>query len=130
MAEAPSPPSGGLFASLRRLLETTLAIAHCRLDLFVVELKEERCRVVELVLLMCATILFGVMALTMVTFTVVFLLWENARAFVLVGFSVLYVVGAALGFWILRKRLKEGETPFGDTINELKKDGEWLKSRS
>jgi uncharacterized membrane protein YqjE len=130
MAEVPSPPSGGMFASLRRLLETSLAIAQSRFDLFVVELKEERCRVIEILILVCATIFLASMAVTMVTFTIVFLFWDSARNFVLVGFSVLYIGAAGFGYWLLRKRLKEGELPFADSLRELKKDGEWLKSQS
>ena len=120
-------PASGLFASARRLLDTGLAAAQNRLELFALELKEEKCRFIEILLWASAAILLGVMAVTMVTFTIVFLFWDAARQFVLIGFCVLYLIGATVAFFGLKKRLKDRPLPFADSLSEIKKDREWVR---
>jgi len=129
MAE-PDPNPAGLFASLRRLLDNTLALVQNRLELFALELKEEKCRFIEILVWASAVILLGVMAVMMVTLTVVFLFWESARVFVLAGFCLLYVLGAIAAFVGLRRRLKNQPLPFAESLNEIKKDRECLQPRS
>lgn len=129
MAET-EPPASGLFASARRLLDTGLSAAQNRLELFAVELKEEKCRFIEVLLWASAAILLGVMAVTMVTFTIVFLFWETARQFVLIAFSALYLFGAVAAFLGLKKRLKDRPLPFADSLSEIKKDRECLQRQN
>ena len=129
MAET-EPPASSLFASARRLLDTSLAAVQNRLELFAVELKEEKCRFVEILLWASAAILLGVMAVTMITFTIVFLFWDSARQLVLVGFCAVYLIGAAVAFLGLKKRLKDRPLPFADSLSEIKKDRECLQPRN
>ena len=111
----------GVWASLKRILDTLLATAQNRVELFAVELEEEKCRLVEAILCAAAVAAFGMMALTLVTLTVVILFWENARLAALVGLSVLYLVGTALAWRALQSRLK-ARSAFTGTLDELKKD--------
>ena|SRR6266487_5372503 len=129
MAE-PDPNPAGLFASLRRLLDNSLALVQNRLELFALELKEEKCRFIEILVWTSAAVLLGVMAVTMVTFTVVFLFWESARVYVLVGFCLFYVISAIAAFAGLRRRLKNQPLPFAESLNEIKKDRECLPPRN
>ncbi len=111
----------GVWASLQRILDTLLATAQNRVELFAVELQEEKCRLAEAILCAAAAAALGMMTLTLVTFTVVILFWENGRIPALVGLSMLYLVGTALAWRALRSRLK-ARSAFTGTLEELKKD--------
>ena len=111
----------GIWASLKRILDTLLATAQNRVDLFAVELQEKKCRVVEAMLWAAAATAFGMMTLTLLTFTIVILFWENGRLPALAGLSVLCLAGTALTWRALQSRLR-ARSAFTGTINELKKD--------
>ena len=76
-------PSPGLFSAVRRLLNTALAGVENRIELFLVELREERFRVFDILLLGCAAGVLGFMALLTVTVTLVVIFWDSARVQVL-----------------------------------------------
>ena len=126
MSEA-SETKPGVWASLKRTVDTVLATAQSRVELFSVELQEEKCRLVEALLCAAALAAFGMMTLTLVTFTLVLLFWENSRLAALVGLSVLHLVGTALAWRALQSRLRS-RRGFTDTIEELKKDRSCLNS--
>ena len=111
----------GIWTSLKRILDTLLATAQNRVELFAVEMQEEKCRVVEAMLCAAAVAAFGMMKLTLVTFTIVILFWENGRLPALAGLSVLLLVGTALAWRALQSRL-QARSAFTGTIEELKKD--------
>jgi len=120
MSEA-SETKPGVWASLNRILDTLLAAAQNRVELFAAELQEEKCRVVEAMLCVAAVAAFGMMTLSLVTFAVVVLFWENGRLPALAGLSALYLVGTVLAWRALQSRLK-AESAFAGTVEELKKD--------
>ena len=128
--DEPDDASPGLFASLRRLLATGLTTVEHRVQLISLELQEEKCRLVEIIICVSAVLAFGFMSLTMVTLTVVLLFWEHARDAALIGLSVFYLLVTALAARSLNKRLHSVAPPFSDSISELKKDKAWLDSRN
>jgi uncharacterized membrane protein YqjE len=111
----------GVWASLQRLLDTLLATAQNRVELFAIELQEEKCRLVEAILCAAAVAAFGMMTLSLVTFTVVIVFWESGRLAALAGLSVLDLIGAVMAWRALQTRLK-ARSAFSGTIEELKKD--------
>ena len=117
----------GVWASLKRALDTFLATTQSRIELFAVELQEEKCRLVEAMLCAAAVAAFGMMTLALVTFTIVVLFWENGRLPALTGLSVLYFVGTVFAWRALQSRLK-GPSAFVDTLAELDKDRSCLKA--
>ena len=120
MSEA-SDTKPGVWSSLKRLLDTLLATAQNRIELIAVELQEEKCRLMEALLCGVAVAVFGIMTITLVTFTVVILFWENGRFFALGSLSVLYLVGTVLAWRALQSHLK-ARSAFAGTLEELKKD--------
>ncbi|MHB8520910.1 MAG: phage holin family protein [Limisphaerales bacterium] len=120
MEESPDKIQGVL-ASSERLLKTVLAIAQNRLELLLLELREECCRLFQAALLLAAVVVLGGTTLVVVTFTVVVLFWENHRLAVLAGFSLLYFLATLATYWRLRHRLKHW-TAFAGTRAELEKD--------
>src|SRR5512137_1766215 len=120
---------GGLFASFGRLFRTVVAITHNRLELFLVELAEERWRFFDLLLLAGVVFMLAGMGLMVATVTVVVLCLKANRLDWLVVLMLAYFAGALVGFWRLRKRLK-GWNPFPSTLAEIKKDKACLEEKS
>ena len=116
-----SETNNGLFASVKRLADLTLATAHNRVELFSVELQEEKCRFVQAILLTAGAIALGVSALALITMTLVLLFWENGRMAVLCVLSALFLIGTGLVLRSLRKCLASGPG-FKSSLSELEKD--------
>lgn len=113
--------STSLFGSLKRVGELAVATAHSRIELFSVELREEKYRFIEALLLTAAAIALGVTALTLVTITVVVLFWENGRVPALCVLSALFVIATLVLVRLLKKRLASAPG-FSGTLRELEKD--------
>jgi uncharacterized membrane protein YqjE len=113
----------GFLTSIRRMFDNAVGAFHSRVELIVVELQEERDRVVN-ILVWSGVLLFLVfMAIVAFSFVLVVALWQYA-VWVGIGLGAVYLVGAAVAAGVVRKRLK---TPlFSETINQLRKDREWL----
>ena len=114
-SESASPLAAG-----KRILRTVCDLAQTRVELFLIELKEERIRVVDVLLLLAIGMVCALMTLVLLTFTVVLIFWEH-RVLALGLLTLLYGVLAAGAFWTLRKRLADWNS-FSATLNELKKD--------
>ena len=118
---APEQTRPGVWSSLKRVLDGLLATVENRVELFCVELQEEKCRLIEAFLLAAGVAAFGMMSLTLITFTLVALFWDSARMAVLVTLCVVYL-GVTIVLWrALQARLK-GRAAFAGTLDELKKD--------
>lgn len=126
-------PSRGLFGSLAGMFDTLLATVQNRLELFAVELQEEKCRLIEALVWAAAVIFLAIMAVTMLTLTVAFLagmlFGDAALLWVLAGFTLLYATVACGAYRALKQRLCNRPLPFAETIAELKKDRECLRPR-
>jgi uncharacterized membrane protein YqjE len=127
--DGPSPAPSGIFASLKRLLTTTLAVAHNRLELFFVELREERLQFFEVLLLAGIVLVLLAMTLAVVTVAVVALCLRANRFDLVLGLILLYSLLTGAAFWRLRKRLKNW-APFSATLAELKKDKACLAEKN
>ena len=123
------PPPRGVFASLRRLTDAALALLQNRVELFAVEIQEEKARLVRVLVLAAAMVLLGNMAVILGTATIVVLVGKSAQVPVLIAFSLVYAVAALAAFLALRKQLNSAPTPLKDTVSELKKDRDWLNSQ-
>ncbi|SRR6266568_6761194 len=129
MAENPPPPAG-ILESLRHLVRTGIGVAQNRVELFSVELEEQKARLVKVLVLAGAAVFLANSALLAVSVTIVVLAGEEARVAVLIGLSVVYVSAAVWAFLALRKELRSAPPPFQDTVSELRKDADWLKPRN
>jgi len=106
-----------------------LAIGANRLELLLVELEEERRRVVQTFLLVVALAVLALMTLVVATFAIVFMLGEERRASVLLILVSLYALGALGTYWRLR-RLMNREPAFSASLAEFKKDKAWVEEKS
>jgi uncharacterized membrane protein YqjE len=125
MDETP-PAEGGLLSSVTRVFQTLRDLAENRLELFFVELKEERIRLFDALLLAAIAIVCALMTLVMVTFAVVVIFWDTNRLLVLALVTVVYAVAATVAFVKLRARLQRWQA-FSATLEEFKKDSACFK---
>ena len=110
----------GLLATGKRILRSVGDLVQSRLELFLLELKEERIRLLDALLLVAACGVCALMTLALLTFTLVVIFWEH-RVLVLVGLTLAYGAGAVAAFWILRNRLRHWPS-FAATLDQIKKD--------
>jgi uncharacterized membrane protein YqjE len=113
---------GGIFASLKRCGQTALSAFHNRIELFAVEVREETNWVITAVLWTAALLLLGIMALLVITATIIYLCPAEARGYAFVGFSLVYLAVGVWAFFGLNRHLKARQPPFSATLSELKKD--------
>jgi uncharacterized membrane protein YqjE len=116
---------GGLLGTLRRMLDTGVSTVKNRVELAVLELKEEKSNLISAAVWSAVFIFSTLMAIIAVTCTLFFLFWEQ-RLFVAIGLFGFCFIGAIVGFFILKQRLKTPK-PFGETIAQFKKDRAWLQ---
>jgi uncharacterized membrane protein YqjE len=120
------PPPVGILESFRRLGRTGLTVLQNRLDLFRVELTEQKIRLVRMLMLGGAAFFLGNTALIVISATIVALAGEGARIPVLIGLSLIYAAATLWAFLALRKEIHSSPPPFQETLAELKKDRDWL----
>jgi uncharacterized membrane protein YqjE len=120
MGDAP-PTEGGIFSTVTRLFQTLHDLAQSRLELFLVELKEERLRLFDALFLFAIGIVFAVMTLVLVTLTVIVIFWDTHRMLVLTLLTMAYGVAAMVTIVKLRSRLQHWRA-FSATLEQLKKD--------
>jgi uncharacterized membrane protein YqjE len=113
--------SGGIFASLGRLLKTAFALAQNRLELLLVEWQEERWRLLQVLFLAGVVLTLAWMTLLVVTVTVVVLCLRANRFDLLAALTLLCLAATLISLWRLRARLKNWAS-FSATLAELRKD--------
>ncbi len=128
MSEPPQTEDG-LLAPVMRLLKTFASLLENRIELLLVEVQEERMRLVEALLLAAAGIVAALMTLILITMTVVVIFWETHRVLVLVLFTLVYATAAVVVFRALRSRLNRRQA-FSATLDQIKKDRAWFEKRN
>ena len=120
MNEGQDTGSGALAAGAQ-LLKTLGDLVGSRLELFLVELQEERARTFDTFVLAIVAGICALMALIIGTFTVVVIFWETHRVLVLVLFTCVYAMAAMTALLLLRTRLRRWRA-FAATLDQIKKD--------
>jgi len=123
------PSSAGAGGPVRRIVGALLGTVRNRLELFAVELQEEKQWLLSTLLWAGAAIGFGFLAFALVTVTIIMLCPDGARPWVLVGFCVVYLWLTINAVVMLRRNFKDRPPPLSETIAELKKDIAWIRSK-
>src|SRR5438874_8079524 len=110
----------GLGRLVQRLTTTTVGALHNRFELLIVELEEEKGRLLKAVLIGVGLLFLVLMFLVTFTATIVFLFPDEYRIYALGGFTFLYLVGLVVAGLTLKGLLKH--KPFAETIRQVKKD--------
>ena len=122
--------SGGLFSSVRRVADTCVSSVHNRVELLAVELQEEKIRLVRLLLWTGAALFAAFLAITVITIAVVMVVPDDKRNIAVMGFGVVYALVAVVIAVKLRGEVRNAPPPLADTLSELKKDLQSLRSRN
>jgi uncharacterized membrane protein YqjE len=120
MSDSGSP--GGLFASLRRLLGTTLEIAQVRLQLFGNELEQEKLRIFDGLLLAGIGLMLLSVGTVLLCALVVMLFAEGYRVAALAVLTVAFLAGGVLTMRAGGHRLHSPGGVFQATLAELSRD--------
>lgn len=123
-----TPSGGGLYHSLRRLVDTAVDILQVRLQLLGSEIEQEKVRLVEAMVQAAIGLVMVALSLVLVLGFVVLLFWEGYR---LPAIGVLTLVFAGGGAWLLRNALAKARGPEGGpfalSLSELRRDREGLR---
>lgn len=122
MDETPQA-GGGILSTLTRTLKTLRDSLENRIELFVVEWKEERLRLFGTILLAATGAVCAFMALIVISFTLVVIFWDTHRLLVVVLLAAVYAVASVTAFALVRSRLRNWQ-PFSATLDQIKKDRE------
>ncbi len=130
-AQNPGPSRrGGLFDSLKVLAATLLAIAHTRLELLSTELEEERVRLSSMLVWTLVALFCAGLGVVLATLFVVLVLWDTHRLLALGIPAILFLLGAALAWLVVRGKARAKPRLFAASLTELSKDRKELTSRS
>jgi uncharacterized membrane protein YqjE len=129
MEKVPSAPAG-LLSSFRTLGDGLLASVQDRLELFSVEMEEEKLRFIQTMFWISGVLCAGVLAVLFASLTLVYFCWEHARLTVLGGLAVFYAtlfLGVVITF---RRFLARQPRPFAATRAELGEDRSCIRSQN
>lgn len=118
----PSPtPAGQLFERSKRFARRLLMIGENRFELLMVEVREERERLLHAILLALGAATFGLLAGVALTGAIVVLLWELSRVAALLVLASLYGAAAVCLYRRLTLLLRDWQN-LPATLDQLRKD--------
>ena len=123
----PAPTSlGQLATSARRFGRRLLTIGENRLELMMVEVQEQRERLLHAILLALGVAAFGLLGGVTFTGAVVVLLWNVSHVAALLVLTGLYAAVAVGFYWRLTLFLRDWKN-LPATLDQLRKDRECLE---
>jgi uncharacterized membrane protein YqjE len=123
-------PELGLFASLRRMLATLIALAHTRLELVSVEVEEQIGYAAGVLLWSITAIFFGSLAVLLLALTIVIAFWDDHRLLVAGLVTGAFALVAVIAILTVRARLHRRPRFLGATVDEMKRDVTSLEGES
>lgn len=128
--EAASSSSPGFLHHLRTLGDGLIASVRSRIELLSIELQEEKYRLIQIFFWISAAFFVGVLALTFLSLTLVYLFWDTARLAVLGGLAGFYTAALVAIVVGLRRFLARQPRPFAATLEELEEDRACIRRES
>lgn len=127
---APEPASRGFLDALKGLGEGLLGTVHDRLQLLSLEIHEEKFRLVQTFIWICAAVFTGMLAVTFASLVLVYLFWDTARLTVLGGLALFYFTALGVIVVAFRRRLARQPRPFDATLRELQEDRSCIRKEN
>ncbi len=126
MNETDSTDSGGgLGGLLKGMGRTFVSLLSNRAELFLLEFQEEREHWIQALFLGMIAMIFGILTLVVLSLGLVVWLWDSHPVLALIGLACLYG-GVSLTACLQLRRYLKAHQSFTGSMNELKKDREWL----
>lgn len=125
-----NPAPTGFLGSFKTLGDSLLGSVQDRLELFSIELQEEKFRLIRIFLWISAAVFTGLMVVAFASLTLVYLFWESARLAVLGGLTAFYAVALVVIIVTFRRYLARQPGPFAATLKEIGEDRECIGTKS
>ena len=119
----------GLFQSFSNFATTLIAIGHTRLQLLTTELQEEVRQVGAILLWAFVAAFTALLGLFLAALVFIFAFWDTHRIAASLVMIAMFVGLAIFAALVLRKKLREKPPMLDDTLAELAKDRDNLRSR-
>jgi uncharacterized membrane protein YqjE len=120
--------SSSFFQTLKNLLAALSSALHTRLELFVIELEEERERLKQ-ALILAVLVIFGLsFGFVLINIFIVALFWAHGWIAAIGGLALFYFIVALVAGLKLRRAILRRRGLFPATLAELGKDCDQLRS--
>ncbi|AJO79833.1 phage holin family protein [Pseudomonas chlororaphis] len=126
MAIDESASSVGQGSSPRRLGAAFLGLLHSHVELFGIELQEQKARTVSLLLFAGLALVFALLLLVGLSALVLILFWDTYRLPAIIGLCLFYTLAALFCALRLKAAIFDESSPFHATLEELANDRERL----
>ncbi|ETD45457.1 membrane protein [Pseudomonas aeruginosa VRFPA07] len=124
MSEGKDPADGR--PSLRRFGAAFLGLLHGHVELFGIELQEQKANTLRLLLFAGLALVFALLLLVGLSLLVLIVFWDTNRLAAALGLCVFYVIGSLFCGWRLYQSINDESSPFSATLEELANDRERL----
>lgn len=118
--------ANGAGVSGKRLSAALLGLLHSHIELFGIELQEQKARTLSLLLFAGLALVFALLLLTALSGLLLVLLWDSYRLAGIIGLCVFYSLAALYCGLRLKATVFDESSPFNATLEELAKDRERL----
>lgn len=119
---------GGLLSSLRCLTSTLIEVLYTRVELFAVELDEERRRITRALWLAAMGAFCLSLGILLAVLFLVVLFWDTHRLLVLGILAFGFLVAGIAALLTFRARLADRTRLFSQTLEELRRDRDRMNS--
>jgi uncharacterized membrane protein YqjE len=126
--DSTSQPEPHLADASKRLAHRALVICENRFQLLMVEVEEERDRILSAIWLALGAAAFGLLAAIALTIVIAVALWRQSPVVALLVLTALYAGAAALLYARLARLQRDWQT-LPNTIEQLRKDRECLEKQ-
>lgn len=120
-------PVTSALESLRSMAATLVELVNTRVELAVLELREEGERRKSMLAMAVAAGVFFSLALLLLALLVVAIFWDTHRIGAIVGVTVLYAAIGAAALARMRHTARTAPPPFESTLAELARDARTLR---
>ncbi|HHK2912271.1 TPA: phage holin family protein [Pseudomonas aeruginosa] len=124
MSEGKDPADGR--PSLRRFGAAFLSLLHGHVELFGIELQEQKANTLRLLLFAGLALVFALLLLVGLSLLVLIVFWDTNRLAAALGLCLFYVIGSLFCGWRLYQSINDESSPFSATLEELANDRERL----
>ncbi len=124
MSEGKDPADGR--PSLRRFGAAFLGLLHGHVELFGIELQEQKANTLGLLLFAGLALVFALLLLVGLSLLVLIVFWDTNRLAAALGLCLFYVIGSLFCGWRLYQSINDESSPFSATLEELANDRERL----
>lgn len=104
------------------MLAIVVGMAKTRLALLAVDLLEEKRRIWLLLVLTALALIFGLLALLMLSLLVIIAYWEEGRLLAIGALLAFYIAATIATVLILRRKTMSGSALLAASLGELSKD--------